>query len=116
MKASWREAIARIPGPVTSKWPQGEPVTEVIRHGSMIVKIFAPRGKDYQTPHDQDELYLVKSGSALFVRDKSSETVETGDVLFVPARALHHFEQMSSDFFTWVVFWGPVGGEQERID
>lgn len=112
MKASWLEAVARIPGPATAKWPQGEPVTDVMRHGSMIVKIFAPRGKDYQTPHEQDELYLIKSGSALFVTDEKSEPVEPGDVLFVRARARHHFERMSSDFFTWVVFWGPAGGEQ----
>lgn len=112
MKASWHEAIARVPGPVTSKWPQGEPFTDMIRHGSMVVKIFAPRGKDHQTPHEQDEVYLVKSGKALFVLDGKSEAVDSGDVLFVPARASHHFEQMSSDFVTWVVFWGPAGGER----
>lgn len=112
MKASFAEAMAKIPGPVTSKWPQGEPFTEVMRHGSMIVKIFAPRGKDHQTPHEQDEVYLIKSGSAVFVREAKAERVAAGDVLFVGARAPHHFEQMSSDFVTWVVFWGPVGGEQ----
>src|SRR5579862_8411203 len=111
MKASWREAIARIPGPVTAKWPQGEPFTDVIRHGSMIVKIFTPRGKDHQTPHEQDEIYLINAGRARFILEEKSEPVEPGDVLFVPARARHHFEQMSSDFATWVVFWGPAGGE-----
>lgn len=102
MKASWREAIARIPGKVTAAWPQGEPFTEMLRHGSMSVEIFAPRGKDSQTPHEQDELYMIKSGSAQFVLDESSESVSPGDVLFVPARVRHHFEQMSSDFVTWV--------------
>jgi mannose-6-phosphate isomerase-like protein (cupin superfamily) len=115
MKASWRDAIARIPGKVTAQWPQGEPFTEMMRHGSMSVEIFAPRGKDNQTPHEQDELYLVKSGSAQFVLDDSSELVGSGDVLFVPARVPHHFEQMSSDFVTWAVFWGPVGGEAPRV-
>ena len=111
MKMSWGDAFARIPGAVTAKWPQGEPFTDVIRHGSMIVKIFAPRGKDHQTPHEQDELYLIKSGRALFVLNEKSEAVEPGDVLFIPAGAPHHFEQMSSDFVAWAVFWGPAGGE-----
>ena len=34
-----------------------------------------------------------------------------GDALFVPAGADHHFEGFSEDFATWVVFWGPPGGE-----
>jgi len=111
MKASWRDAIAKLPGPVTAKWPKGEPFSVLFRHGSMMVEIFAPREKDHQTPHEQDELYLIKSGSARFVRDGKPEAVESGDVLFVGARVRHHFEQMSSDFATWVVFWGPAGGE-----
>ena len=27
--------------------------------------------------------------------------------------AVHRFEHFSSDFATWVVFWGPPGGERE---
>jgi len=32
-------------------------------------------------------------------------------VLFVPARVEHRFEEFSDDFATWVIFWGPKGGE-----
>ena len=35
-----------------------------------------------------------------------------GDALFVAADDPHHFEAMSDDFVTWVVFWGPKGGER----
>lgn len=38
--------------------------------------------------------------------------VRTGDALFVAAHVPHHFEGMSEDFVTWVVFWGPKGGEK----
>jgi hypothetical protein len=31
--------------------------------------------------------------------------------LFVPAGQIHRFENFSSDFAVWVVFYGPEGGE-----
>lgn len=112
MKASWDDFHRKIPGPPTASWPEGAPFVEVLRHGTMSVEIFAPRGKDCQTPHDQDELYIVKTGSAEFLLADRRYAVSAGDVLFVPAKALHRFEQMSDDFLTWVVFWGPAGGER----
>ncbi len=36
-----------------------------------------------------------------------------GDALFVPAGAVHRFEEFSEDFAAWVVFYGPEGGEHE---
>ena len=36
---------------------------------------------------------------------------EVHDVLFVAAGDRHRFEQLSPDFRTWVVFYGPDGGE-----
>jgi quercetin dioxygenase-like cupin family protein len=36
-----------------------------------------------------------------------------GDVLFVPAGAVHRFEGIGDDFATWVFFYGPEGGEAE---
>jgi hypothetical protein len=31
---------------------------------------------------------------------------------FVAAGVPHRFESCSDDFATWVVFWGPKGGER----
>ncbi len=36
-----------------------------------------------------------------------------GDVLIVPTGLVHRFENFSDDFATWVVFWGPKGGESK---
>ena len=33
-------------------------------------------------------------------------------MLFVAAKVEHRFESFSDDFATWVVFYGPRGGEQ----
>jgi hypothetical protein len=49
------DLLARLPGPVTDRWPMGE--------------------------------------------------------CFVAAGVPHRFESFSDDFATWVVFWGPRGGE-----
>jgi mannose-6-phosphate isomerase-like protein (cupin superfamily) len=40
------------------------------------------------------------------------ETFGPGDFLFAPAGVEHRFEDFSKDFATWVLFYGPEGGEQ----
>ncbi|XUU60866.1 cupin domain-containing protein [Erythrobacter sp. HA6-11] len=82
-----------------------------LSHGSMTVELFRPVGTDTQTPHEQDELYIVHAGTSGFMRDGKRVSVSAGDVLFVPAGMDHRFVDFSEDFATWVVFWGPKGGE-----
>jgi len=91
--------------------PEGKRYFYPIRHGTMRVGIYAPRGEDPQQPHDQDELYIVETGAGTFVRDDQRRPFKPGDVIFVPAGAVHRFEDFSDDFRTWAVFWGPEGGE-----
>ena len=87
--------------------------TTVMKRGSMIVEYYAPKEKDLQTPHPQDELYVIANGKGIFNRDGEKVQCKTGDVLFVPAGMKHHFEYFTSDFATWVIFYGPDGGETE---
>ena len=82
-----------------------------IRHGTMRVGIYAPRGSDPQQPHTQDELYIVQTGTGIFVKGDERRPFKPGDVIFVEAGITHRFEDFSDDFETWVVFWGPDGGE-----
>jgi len=84
---------------------------EPFSHGSMRLGIYAPRGHDPQQPHEQDELYLVISGTGTFVHGAERSAFGPGDALFVAAGTNHRFEDFSDDFATWVVFWGPDGGE-----
>ena len=83
----------------------------VLENGSMIVEIYQPIGKDHQTPHTQDELYVIISGSGEFLNDGKITEFKTGDVLFVPAGVEHRFEKFTEDFKTWVIFYGTLGGE-----
>jgi mannose-6-phosphate isomerase-like protein (cupin superfamily) len=112
MKASLADLLARLPLPATAKWPGGVYDIEALRHGSMSLEVFAPRGADHQTPHSQDELYLVVSGTGRFSRDGEIIDFMPGDALFVPAHMPHRFESFTEDLVTWVVFWGPQGGEK----
>ena len=83
----------------------------VLEHGTMIVEIYQPIENDPQSPHAQDELYVIISGSGDFYNDGVTTPFQTGDVLFVPAGVEHRFENFSDDFMTWVFFYGPEGGE-----
>lgn len=112
MKLSYAELLERLPGPASSKWPEGERFVRGFSHGTMSVELYAPRGHDLQTPHQQDELYFVLQGSGDLVIEGKRYACSSGDALFVPAGAAHRFENFSGDFATWVVFWGPQGGER----
>jgi mannose-6-phosphate isomerase-like protein (cupin superfamily) len=83
----------------------------LFQHGSLLVKYYAPRGTDKQTPHPRDELYVVASGRATFFNGTDRRPCIPADLLFAAAGVIHRFEDMSSDFATWVMFYGPEGGE-----
>jgi mannose-6-phosphate isomerase-like protein (cupin superfamily) len=84
----------------------------LFEHGTLLVKLYAPRGNDPQTPHTRDEVYVVMHGSGEFVVADERQAFAAGDMLFVPAGVAHRFENFSADFATWVVFYGPEGGEK----
>ena len=90
----------------------GASFVTLLEHGSMSVEIYRPRGVDEQTPHDQDELYVIASGRGTFFVGGQRVPFGPGDVLFVGAHVEHRFEAFSDDFATWVVFYGPSGGER----
>ncbi len=77
----------------------------------MSVELYRPQVVDPQTPHLQDELYVVVAGSGVFFRAGERVSFVAGDVIFVPAGMEHRFESFTPDFETWVIFYGPQGGE-----
>lgn len=86
----------------------------LFRHGSLEIEIYRPRAIDRQTPHTRDELYIVISGTGWFVLGSARSPFVPGEVIFAPAGVAHRFEQFTHDFATWVVFYGPEGGEAGR--
>jgi mannose-6-phosphate isomerase-like protein (cupin superfamily) len=94
--------------------PDQEQYVVPFTHGTLEVGLYAPRGADPQTPHTRDEVYVVMRGSGWFVNGDRRHRFAPGDVLFVPARQVHRFEEFSDDFAVWVFFYGPEGGERAR--
>lgn len=105
MNVSVAEALAQLAG------QPGALFLKVMEHGSMSVEIYRPVKTDPQTPHLQDELYVVISGSGEFVNNGNRTAFQQGHVLFAPAGTEHRFENFTDDFATWVIFYGPAGGE-----
>ena len=103
MKTSIADALARLPGTPTAQYPEGAPSLTVLAHGSMQLKVFNPAlntdGRDRQ------------AGSATMVIGAQQWPARAGDAFFVAAGAAHRFDDVSKDFATWVVFYGPHGGE-----
>jgi len=102
---SLQDALKRVPT------ADGKRFAETFTHGSLVVEIYAPRGRDPQKPHTRDELYVVVAGRGFFVCGDERMPFATGDALFAPAGAVHRFEDFSDDLAVWVMFYGPEGGE-----
>ncbi|MFQ5995761.1 MAG: cupin domain-containing protein [Acidiferrobacterales bacterium] len=94
--------------------PEGARSALLMQYGTMLVRYYAPKGADPQIPHEQDEVYVIASGSGTFVNGDERVPFTAGDVLFTPAKQVHRFEAFTDDFATWVIFYGPQGGEQRQ--
>jgi mannose-6-phosphate isomerase-like protein (cupin superfamily) len=92
----------------------GERFTELFKHGSLVLEVYKPEKVDLQTPHSRDEVYVIISGRGHFVKDGVRQPLQAGEFLFVPAGVDHRFEDFSDDFATWVIFYGPQGGEAAK--
>lgn len=90
----------------------GQLFIDLFSHGTMSVELYKPKIKDLQTPHEQDEIYVIAEGSSEFINNGITTSVTKGDLVFVHAGHEHRFFNFSDDFSTWVIFYGPKGGEK----
>ncbi|HEV3122039.1 MAG TPA: cupin domain-containing protein [Isosphaeraceae bacterium] len=105
-QASLPEYLRRLPT------PEGKAFVVAYARGTLSVELYAPRGTDPQTPHTQDEVYVVVRGRGIFFNGGTRQRFEAGDLLFVAAGVEHRFEDFSDDLAVWVIFYGPEGGEK----
>ena len=61
---------------------------------------------DDQSPHLEDEVYYTVRGRATLFVEGHEHPVTPGTVLFVPARAEHHFHDIVEELVL-IVFWAP---------
>ena len=104
-KLTLSEVLSNIPGAKGERYALG------MRHGTMRVLVYAPKGQDDQSPHKQDEEYIVVNGSGTFECGPEKVSFGPTDVLYVPAGVTHRFVNFSDDLVLWVVFYGVEGGE-----
>lgn len=85
-----------------------DPFFQGMAHRTVSVELFEPKGRDMQTPHAQDELYIVRQGHGRLEKAGEVIDVATGDVMMIEAGVDHRFVTFSEDFSVWVIFYGPV--------
>jgi mannose-6-phosphate isomerase-like protein (cupin superfamily) len=68
-------------------------------------------GVDDQSPHTEDEIYVVTAGRARIVAASGEREVGPGAVIFVPAGEDHRFVDITEDLALLVVF-GPAYGSR----
>jgi mannose-6-phosphate isomerase-like protein (cupin superfamily) len=81
---------------------------EVLRSDLLSVGLYLvpAGGADDQTPHLGDEVYYAVSGSGKLRVGAEDHPVRAGTLLFVPAKAVHFFHDVSEELVL-VVFWAP---------
>ncbi|MEV4541450.1 cupin domain-containing protein [Micromonospora echinaurantiaca] len=68
-------------------------------------------GVDDQSPHTEDEIYVVTAGRARIATPGGAAEVGPGSVIFVPAGEEHRFVEITEDLALLVVF-GPAYGSR----
>lgn len=91
--------------------PTGEHSVPVWQRGPLDVAFALPVPPKKQTPHPQDEIYVIVRGRGVLMHDGKVDPFEPGDLLFVAAGIEHQFQDVSEDLALWRVFYGPHGGE-----
>jgi mannose-6-phosphate isomerase-like protein (cupin superfamily) len=61
-------------------------------------------GVDGQSPHTEDEIYVVMAGRAMLASGGDSAQVGPGSVIYVPAGEVHRFADITEDLALLVLF------------
>lgn len=86
--------------------------TEVVRSSALSAGVYrlAAGAPDGQSPHGEDEVYVVTAGAADLEVDGRRTAVRPGSVAYVPRRVPHRFVDITADLEVAVVFAPPESG------
>ena len=84
---------------------------EFLREQSMSVGLYVlpAGGVDGQSPHTEDEVYVVLAGHGRFTAADETREVEPTDTIFVAAGVEHRFHDITDELRLIVVFAPPEG-------
>jgi quercetin dioxygenase-like cupin family protein len=93
--------------------PGGTHWTEQFRAADLSVGTYSvpAGGTDDQEPHEEDEIYVVTAGAAMFEAGQHRAAVRAGSVIYVPAGEVHRFTEVTQDLATIVLF-APAEGSR----
>ena|SRR5215212_675072 len=87
------------------------PYLELVRENTMSVGLYVLKAGavDAQSPHTEDEVYVVLAGAAQFTAANETRSVSFGDVIYVGAGVPHRFHDITDELRLIVVFAPPEG-------
>ena len=87
----------------------GRPYLEFLRSGSTSIGLYMldAGATDGQSPHREDEVYVVLSGRSRFTAGGEVRDVAPGDTIHVPAGVPHRFHDITEQLQLIVVFAPP---------
>ena len=99
-----------LAGEIEALRESGIPYREFLRVPALSCGVYRlPAGAaDLQSPHDEDEVYLVVSGRGRLRVDGTEQSVGRGSILYVRATAEHSFFEVEEDI-TLLVFFASGG-------
>ena len=113
MKIEMRSAVFPLPAARRNVTiVNGKRRASVAERGTLRLLCSLPLRPNEQSPHEQDELYVVVQGSGVLFHDGKRDAFSAGDAMFIAAGVEHRFEDFTDDLAVWVIFYGPTGGEQ----
>ena len=88
---------------------KGEMWHEFLRVPDLSVGLYVipPGEPDPQSPHHEDEVYLVLAGKGLFTAADQTTAVENGSVLYVAREVEHRFHDVTEELRV-LVFFAPA--------
>jgi hypothetical protein len=102
------DAEAPIPGPADER------AVLVLQRDTLDITLSIPIPPNQQTPHEQDELYVVIRGRGVLVHDDQRNRFDSGDILFVAAASSIITRTSAMIWLVAHILW-PSGWRTPRI-
>jgi mannose-1-phosphate guanylyltransferase len=87
---------------------------EVLSEESMSVELAHYPNPEPKTPHNEDELYVILSGSGMVHVGSETHDVNEGDVVYVEQGVEHDFFDIEDEITALIVFAGFQGSVLDR--
>jgi mannose-6-phosphate isomerase-like protein (cupin superfamily) len=93
----------------------GRPYAEFLREPSMSAGLYTlpVGGTDGQSPHGEDEIYIVMAGRSRFTAGDQTRDAAPGDLIFVAAGVSHRFHDIVEELRVLVVFAPPEHSQSD---